>query len=241
MDGRVPSDSDRLPWLEPYRDASARTASRRQSRPMGGPAWGWLAVVAAGLLGAAGYWLGRSEAPRSSVTAAIPSSPEPAPLPYRTLDDRLTDNSVTPEQAEPEARPERAADRPAARPKRRIIRAVPRDTHLAETRRLQEETAPPRPPSPPVPRAVVPLSRQPVGKPGQVLYLGSFVSANHADGAYLRLVARYPYLGTLPRVITPNPQPGRTTYQLRIGAGSKRNAKVLCKNLKAIGHGCAVV
>lgn len=244
MDGPTPADSDRLPWLEPYREAPARPARpKSRPKPARSSAWPLLALLGAAALGSGGYWIGRSDAPVSVVTAPLPPTPVPAPLPYRTLDERLTDDGED-VSAEPPPAVEEPPRIAKARPKPRAVRAEPRLTRLAETRRRQQSAPPPpRPVRPPPRRLAAPLTNQPVGKPGQVLYLGSFITPWHADGAYLRLVARYPYLGTLPRAIAPNPRgSGRpTVYQLKIGAGSKRNARRLCKNLISIGRGCRVV
>ena len=63
------------------------------------------------------------------------------------------------------------------------------------------------------------------------------------DAAWWRLVRAYPYLGTLPRVVTyVGPTPGRVRiYQLKLAAGSRREARILCRNLHRVGRGCAVL
>jgi len=237
--GRPVSDGDRLPWLEPYREPRTKPSKGGTKRGRG-PGLVILGLAGAGLLALGGYWLGRSDAPRSIVTAPLPpSTTVPPRIAYRTLDDRLTDS------AEAEQKPEaKVLPRKTSRPRSRIVRATPNDAQLAAVRQSQE-AAPARPATPPpAPRVVIVPTAPPTaaGRPGQAVYLGNFGSPALADAAYDRIVARYPYLGTLPRAISPNPlSGGRRTYQLRIGAGSRRNAKALCKNLVSIGRGCTVV
>lgn len=279
-------DSDKLPWLEPYRERIARAApaakpvAGRTAQPKrSGAGTALLGVVGALALGAGGYWFGRETAPREVITpqttviAPLPPSPIPVqrdgPLPYRSLDEQPADPVTT---ADPMAtaapvEPPQAAERTETR-----TRAAPRAAPVARTMR---ETPPPPPPAPPPPRPLalqptpiatnvatpvaapisvaVPPSAPPavvhrnavpsVGTSGEVIELGAFISRRTADAAYRRVVRRYPYLGTRPKTVTAFPRSADwpKTYRLRLGTGSARNAKMLCRYVRSIGQRCAVV
>ena len=197
-------------------------------------------LLAAGLA-FGGYWFGRQAAPDSTVTAPLPPASDAGPrLAYRSLDDRLTEPPLPPPPPA-EAEQPAAQSKAPARPKRRLIRAQPKNSHLAAVRRSQEAAARPRALTPP--RPLIRTSSVPVGKSGEVVLLGTFASPGLADSARARLVTRYPYLGTLPKVIAPlaSGTGRRTVYQLKMGTGSRRNARTLCRYMLSIGRGCAVV
>ncbi len=250
MEGRAVSDSDRLPWLEPYREPRPVRAPRpaTTSASVRVPLW-LLTAMGAGALVLGGYWAGRqgpSSAPSSTVTAPLPPATQPgssapeSPLAYPPVD-VLADpplpppvsQLVSPRQVTP-ARPHIA--------KRRAAVSHRKAVHHQASRVVRH--APKVRPKPRRPRFLLNMSPPPVaGKPGQVIELGRFVTPRAADAKWSNAVWRYPYLGRLTKVVAATAQgPGRRpVYALRLGAGSRSHAKILCRNLRSIGYSCAVV
>ena len=267
-DGLDPlGDGERLPWLEPYREAKSppttikAPVSKNAAQPKSRSGLMLTGALAAGLLAAGGYWFGRESAPRDVIrpqTTVIAPLPPPAALaqpqgevpalPYRSIGDQPAGPVATQVEAPRQHRIQPRL-RHAAKPAVRIHRhAVP----------------PPPPPAPPQPRvvaeAVAPVAHVPVapvrttplriappppsvGKPGDVIELGVFISRGTAQRALRRIVHRYPYLGTRPKMILSQPPTAGwpQVYRLRLGTGSARNAKILCRYVHTIGKRCAVV
>ena len=268
-DGLDPlGDGDRLPWLEPYREAKtpppAKPAATKPGPPPRRARSGMLlgGVLAVGLLAAGSYWFGRETAPRDVIrpqttviaplppaaTSVQPQGEAPA-LPYRSLGDQPA-GPVT------KAQPEVAAPHRVRSHQRRHAQSVVRIHRHA--------VPPPPPPAPPQPRVVAeaaapvapvivapvrpaPIRVAPppisVGNSGDVIELGVFISRGTAQRALRRIVRRYPYLGTRPKMILSQPPAAGWphVYRLRLGTGSRRNAKILCRYVHTIGKRCSVV
>ena len=223
----------------------ARRAARRRARAgtaparrlARGPIYVLLALFLAASVGVMAFLAGRGTAPVAptaapSATAALPApSPAPAtPAPVATA-------------PAPEARAAEAPREVVPARKSAVRRAAQRRSAARGTvRRAAVARATPRPAVvvhrrinwPPPPSA---------GRPGRVIQLGAFATARQADASWRRLVAVYPYLGRLPKVVTPNrpPRGYPRFYRLRLGAHSAREARALCRNLHRIGRGCMVV
>ena len=269
-DGLDPlGDGERLPWLEPYRDAKppparplkppvSKNAAPQRSRSgmlLGG-------ALAAGLLATGSYWFGRESAPRDVIrpqttvitplpppTATVQPPGEAPALPYRSFGDQPAGPVATaqPEVTAPRRIPSR--HRRHAQPAVRIHRhAVPPPPPAAppQPRVVAEAAAPVAPmtvaPVRPAPVRVAPAPPS-VGKPGDVIELGVFISRGTAQRALHRMVRRYPYLGTRPKMILSQPPIAGwpQVYRLRLGTGSPRNAKILCRYVHTIGKRCSVV
>jgi hypothetical protein len=248
-------DTDRLPWLEPYREKvqervrTAPTAAPREAKtsPGGGyvrvPTW-LLLLLGAAALGIAGYFIGRSANPQSgqSITTELP---QPT-LPYHSLDELANEQDPPPPPAIEEV--EQAAV-PVAAPKAPVVReAAPKRTvtRPKATARKPATQAPVAKPEPaPVrrPRFVMRYAPPPsAGRPGQVIEIGRYTDPRIADAMWRRAVWRYPYLGRLSKVVTPTPAANRRqVFALRLGTGSRSHARTLCRNLVSIGYPCAVV
>ena len=244
-----PADEDRLPWLEPYREAMAH--DRRIGRRAHG---GLVAVVAAMFLIplaiAFGFWLGQrgNIPPRSSPSATVvlpppkPVVPKLAEAPAATPAD-VSANVSEPQLAQAEAPPARvAAPKPAASKSvsrkrasaRRKIRSAGTATpKLDAVRSAQERQALSRPwPKMPSP-----------GPAGQVIQLGAFRTPTGASNAYATRIARYPLLARMPRVIVPvvTKPDGRVLYVLRLGTTSRQQSRTVCRNLRRSGDHCLVI
>lgn len=236
-------DPERLPWLDTPRAAATAPSAASPRRVSRGPIYVLLALFLAASVGVISFLAGRGTAPlapvagRSATTQLPAPAPTPAPAPSTTAELPI---AVVPA---PEVRSSDApakvltTPRPAARRASQARPAARRPVRRASVNRAR-----PRPAVvvhrrinwPPPPSA---------GKPGRVIQLGAYATARQADASWRRLVAVYPYLGELPKVVTPNrPLRGQPLfYRLRLGAHSAREARALCRNLHRIGRGCMVV
>ena len=77
---------------------------------------------------------------------------------------------------------------------------------------------------------------------GRVIQLGAYHSAGQAYNAWVGTVRDYPYLGTLPRRITPvRIGPNRTLYyRLQVATPSRRHAEPVCRVVRATRRACIV-
>jgi len=250
MKASRPADDDRLPWLEPYREAgkAGRPAPRRS------PGTG-LALGAGGALllavGVGGYWLGQRDdvaEPSPSATIALPA-PQPRPQPVQVAEApppaAVETPAATAEPAATTAKPtvKKAARRKAVRHRstaRRKIRNAGVETERLNAIRASQEKQQARPASPV--RPAWPKMPSP-GPAGQVIQLGAFTTPTRAGHAYQERVARYPVLARMPRVIVPvATRPGnRVLYVLRLGTTSRQQSKTVCRNLRRSGDHCLVI
>ncbi|WP_118856327.1 SPOR domain-containing protein [Sphingomonas mesophila] len=245
------ASGERLPWLEPYREPSAKLAAaraappREKTRGRWWPVAGLLALIA---VGGGGYWLGQREdgpAPRTAevvrpapvVAPVKPVAEEAAPVPAPVV----AEPTPTAEPQAVEAKPVAAAPKPKVAPK------PPRKPKVrsADTRRSSYErvVAKQRAATPPKPRAPVqawPKMPSP-GPAGQVIQLGAFSNRSRAEAAYRQRVARYPLLSRMPTVIVPIRPRGQLLYVLRLGTQSRQQSHIVCRNLRRSGDHCLVI
>lgn len=236
MRGVRPADDDRLPWLEPYRDA------KKTGRPLPRRGFGRTLAYGAGIgllltVGGGGYWLGQRD--ELTVPAPAPPSttiplPAPKPAPVQMAEALPAGPKPAAEQtpaptkaAKPVATKTKSAARKRTRPKK--IRSAG-----VEQRRAAQ---PRRPVSRPWPKMPSP------GPAGQVIQLGAFSSLSRASAAYRTRVARYPLLARMPRVIIPvaTKPTGQVLYVLRLGTTSRQQSKTVCRNLRRSGDHCLVI
>jgi|GEM_PF-3834357 len=232
------ADSERLPWLDPPRPASSPAPAARAARNGRTPLLAVLALFLIAGVAVISYLAGRGSvgAPVAATpeylpdprqpTVALPAAVEPPPPPPAPP---VEAQVPPPPMREPVVqRPLRVSERTPARvtvERRAAPAAKPRPSRraLAARRALLQ------------PRRVVHASR--------VVQLGAYRKRGHADAAYRRLVRVYPYLATLPKVISATrPPPGYArSYRLQLKTHSPDHARVLCQNLLSIGRGCAVL
>ena len=242
------SDEERLPWLEPHRDTMAQK-QRVARRSHGG-----LVAVAAGLgvlfAAGGGYWLGqRDPGPEAPVTevALAPVSQAPVARPAPVVPPPIAE-VIPPVEAEAAPVVKKAA---ASKPKKPVRRAVRqrkiRSANVESTRQKQVRAAQVRTAqrraraARQVPRAW-PKMPSP-GPAGQVIQLGAFRNPVRANRAYRIRLARYPMLGSMPRVVVPvatKPR-GQILYVLRLGTRSRQQSRIVCRNLRASGDHCLVI
>ena len=206
--------------------------------------------------------------PQTTVIAPLPPSAVPvqpegevSALPYRSLGDQPVGQATSGQLAAPAPRRAERHARISSTPEVTVHRhAVPPPPPPAppQPRVLAEAPAPA--PAPivapaavaPAPVRIVPARATPVrvaapplavGKTGESIELGIFISRGTARAALHRIVRRYPYLGTRPKMILSQPPTAGwpQVYRLRLGTGSARNAKILCRYVHTIGKRCSVV
>jgi len=75
---------------------------------------------------------------------------------------------------------------------------------------------------------------------GSLVQLGAFPSEAAANAAWSKLSGRITYLAPLGKSVQVADVNGRTTYRLRVNAGSASQATELCGKLKVAGEACFV-
>lgn len=253
------SDNDRLPWLDAPRTAPRPAPAARRART---PLLALLGLFLAGGIAVMAFLAGRSTIPQSPppplveqrlpppaaaerpvaaprpaapiaaapLPAPVAAPPTPAPQPRAASRVESVEPRVTPAKARRKATSRRSAKSSAKRPP--IVAERP-------AARLR-----PVPPAYIAPRRRTPWPARPfAGPPGRVIQIGAYITPAQADAGWWQVARAYPYLTTLPRIVTPvGPTPGRArTYQVRLAAGSGREARALCRHLHRIGRGCVVV
>lgn len=253
-------DSDKLPWLEPYREPATprprlrevktaptlRPLPKKRRRAIGSSAGALLGLIAAAALALGGYYYGRQSTSgptgEAIVTPLPPVGAERPVLTYPEIED--SGPAVVADVPETQVEPAPVVRKP--------VTAKPRPARQARATPPAPPKATPPPPKPrvavvaptvPAPRpraAFVPV--KPLGKPGRNLLLGYYASPRYADLARARVVQRYPYLSGLPVQVAPIPlgQGRGSMYALRLVARNGNDARALCKNLLRIGYGCTV-
>ncbi|MEO5578318.1 MAG: hypothetical protein ABIR25_04615, partial [Sphingomicrobium sp.] len=233
------SDEERLPWLEPYREARAANPAPVPPKKRGAVMLvGGIAALAAALT--AGYYIGqrdsRPAAPAAEIALAPVSQAPVAPPPIAEV--------ALPVKAEAAPIAKKVA---ASEPKKSVRRAVRQrkirsagieSARLKAVRAAQETRSSPRPTA----ARAWPKMPSP-GPAGQVIQLGAFKNPARAIAAYRLRLARYPMLGSMPRVVVPvvtKPR-GKILYVLRLGTTSRQQSGIVCRNLRASGDHCLVI
>ncbi len=246
MKASRPADEDRLPWLEPYREAM------KPGKPL--PRRGYGKPIAIGVgaalligVGTGGYWLGqRGEAPappRSSETIALPA-PQPQAQPVKIAEAPPAQPAPALQEAVPAptkvTKPARKKSAVRRKPRPKKIRTAGVETDKINAIRTAQEGQPPPRPAPPAP--AWPRMPSP-GPAGQVIQLGAFTTPTRASNAYYVRIARYKSLASMPRVIVPvvTKPGGRVLYVLRLGTTSRQQSKTICRNLRRSGDHCLVI
>ena len=239
-------DSNRLPWLEPYR-APPRTKSNRRAGAAAAIGAAGLAGVVTLLMRDAQLFPPADEAmPQASVVLPAPADMQPQivlpPL------ERYEQAAATPD-AKSAAKPRRvkvvARRRIKAVPTSNAYRRVVKDQggKSPATEPVASEAAiaiaelPAPVPTQPVRPAVNPKAQIVRGKTVQ---LGVYTTSRQAELAWQSAVRDYTYLVTMPKSIEAISIRSKRFYRLQLGTPSKQYAKQLCSNLKTIGRACTV-
>jgi hypothetical protein len=213
---------EQLPWLEAVDDEDGPTGlpARRMLGAL------LVVLLAAGLVGATFFWLGRQNAlPEGAAPELIKAAPGPykvrpsnpggldvageSETAYRTSAGQDTDGqlnlSATPEAPVARPRPEpKAEPSPAAEEKKPEVKAEP--------------------------------APAPTGGKGSVIQLGAFANRAQAERAWSALSARFPDVAAMNKMVIPF----SGGIRLRAGAASSQAAKEVCQKLKVAGENCFV-
>lgn len=261
--GTPPVDEERLPWLEPYREVT--TKKRKGARRSHGGLLAGAGAFAVLIAAAGGFWFSQSgdKAPQPTPTRMAEAPPNPAPVAPSppAAPAPVTPAPVAPApavEAPSEGKtttfaapaPKRVAAtsaKTARKPVRRAVRqpkirnAGIESARIREVREAQERMPATRPEAP---ANVRPWPKMPSpGPAGQVIQLGAFSTPARAYAAYRTRLARYPMLGSMPRVVVPvvtKPR-GRVLYVLRLGTTSRQQSSIVCRNLRTSGDHCIVI
>jgi hypothetical protein len=218
-DQRLDQD-DQLPWLQGVEDEQEpRGVSGRRM-------FGFLVVVliAAALVGATFFWLGRMNTAGEGPPELIPAPPGP----YKV---KPTDPGGLDVSGESRTAFETSA-------------GEDRDSHLNLDAMPEESVAKPKeeprplPPdetSEPLPPAGTPRP-VPGGASGSVVQLGAFQNQTQAERAWSALAERFPSIAAMNKLIVPF----SGGIRLRASAASPADAKAACQTLRAAGENCFV-
>jgi hypothetical protein len=214
-DQRSAYDDGQLPWLQAVED---------EDEPRGLSARKMLAallvvLLAAGLVAATFFWLGR----RDTAVSGPPELIKAEPGPYKIKPPNPGGLDIAGES-------ETAFETSAGEDK---------DAQLDLSKVPEAPVAKPKP----EPKAVEPAAAKPPapepkpsGAPGTVVQLGAFANQAQAERAWTALSARFPSVAAMTKLIVPFP--GGT--RLRASAASPAEAKQACQALKAAGENCFV-
>jgi hypothetical protein len=250
------SDEERLPWLHaPRRPKSAPRKGKAMPRRTETPIFVLLSLFMLAGIGVIAFLAGRGSVP----IRPVQTRPEPAlPQARVNLPPAVAPNVAPVPAPAPVAEsvpsPAPAKVRSASLSSHKSAKtrsALPRKTSAAristrarsaaakiasDARRRAAVRARYAPP-------YVYVEQPSPAKPGRIIQLGVYYDPRHADAAWRRVVIAYPYLGKLPKAVVPARgmanQP--VYYRLQLGTRSRRDARILCRNLLSIGRGCRVV
>jgi hypothetical protein len=209
-DQRLHQD-DQLPWLQAVEDEDEpRGVSARRMV-------GFLAfvLIAAALVGATFFWLGRMNSAGEGPPELIPAPPGP----YKV---RPTDPGGLDVSGESRTAFETSAGED--RDSRLNLDATPE----APVTRPTAEPAPLPPEASPRPA--------PSGATGAVIQLGAFQNQAQAERAWSALAARFPSIAAMNKLVVPF----SGGIRLRASAATPADAKAACQTLRAAGENCFV-
>jgi SPOR domain len=214
---------EQLPWLEAVDD---------EDGPKGLPARRMLAallvvLLAAALVSATFFWLGRQNAVDTSVAPELIRA-EPGPYKVRPVDPGGLDVA-----GESETAFETSAGQDT-------------DAQLDLSKAPEEPVAVPKPAPKPEPKAAEPAKpaktaepeaeAAPTGGKGSVVQLGAFANKAQAERAWSALSARFPAVAAMNKMVIPF----SGGIRLRAAAASPADAKAACQTLKVAGENCFV-
>jgi len=214
---------EQLPWLQAVEDEDEpRGLSARKMLAA-------LAVVllAALLVAATFFWLGRRDASVGGAPEVIHAPPGP----YKVKPPNPGGLDISSE-SETAFETSAGEDRNAQLDTSKLPQA-------AEAKPAREEsTAAPAaaPPKPAPAPADAPAPAKATGGTGSVIQLGAFANRAQAERAWTALSARFPAIAAMNKMIVPFPG----GIRLRAAASSAANAKQACDALKAGGENCFV-
>ena len=214
---------EQLPWLQAVEDEDEpRGLSARKMLAA-------LAVVllAALLVAATFFWLGR----RDAAVGGAPEVIHAPPGPYKVKPPNPGGLDISSESQT--AFETSAGEDPNAQLDTSKLAPAAAARQAQEQASATPAAAPPK--AAPAP-AEAPAPAKSTGGPGSVIQLGAFANRAQAERAWTALSARFPTIAAMNKMIVPFPG----GIRLRAGAASPANAKQACDALKAGGENCFV-
>ena len=211
---------EQLPWLQAVED---------EDEPRGLSARKMLAalfvvLLAAALVGATFFWLGRRDAEVNGPPELIKAEPGP----YKVKPPNPGGLDVAGES-------QTAFETSAGEDKdaRLDLDALPEES-VAKAKEPPEAAPKHIPPN----ETKVPAQPEPkpTGAPGSVIQIGAFANQAQAERAWSALSARFPSIAAMNKMIVPF----SGGIRLRAGAASPAEAKQACQMLRAAGENCFV-
>jgi len=219
-DQRSAYDDGQLPWLQAVEDEDEpRGVSARKM-------FAALLVVllAAGLVAATFFWLGR----RDTSVAGPPELIKAEPGPYKVKPPTAGGLDIAGES-------ETAFETSAGEDKdAQLDLNAMSEAPVAKPPKPEPKAAEPAVATPPAPTPAP--APEPTGAAGSVIQLGAFANQAQAERAWTALSARFPSVSAMTKMIVPFPG----GIRLRAGATSPADAKQACQTLKAAGENCFV-
>ena len=215
-----------LPWLQSVDDEEEPrgVSARKMLAALG------IVLLAALLVGATFFWIGRRDAQENAPPELIKADPAPykvkpanpggldiageSETAFETSAGQDTDSQLDlskvhqEDQAAPPATPAKQSAAPQAKP-------------ADATPQPQAQTAP---------------APKPTGGTGSVVQLGAFQNNAQAERAWTALSSRFSSVAALNKMIVPF----SGGIRLRAGAASPADARQICQTLKAAGENCFV-
>jgi len=214
---------EQLPWLQAVEDEDEpRGLSARKMLAA-------LAVVllAALLVAATFFWLGR----RDAAVGGAPEVIHAPPGPYKVKPPNPGGLDISSESQT--AFETSAGEDPNAQLDTSKLAPAAAARQAQEQASATPAAAPPK--AAPAP-AEAPAPAKSTGGPGSVIQLGAFANRAQAERAWTALSARFPAIAAMNKMIVPFPG----GIRLRAAASSAANAKQACDALKAGGENCFV-
>jgi hypothetical protein len=216
-------DDGQLPWLQAVED---------EDEPRGVSARKMLAalavvVLAALLVAATFFWLGR----RNGEVNGPPELIQAPPGPYKVKPPNPGGLDIKGESEtafETSAGEDKDAQLDLSKIPEEAVAKPPKAPEAPKPGFSVDTKAPPKPEPTPAP--------QPSGPPGSVIQLGAFANQAQAERAWTALSARFPNVAAMSKLIVPFPG----GIRLRAAATSPAEAKQVCQSLKAAGENCFV-
>jgi hypothetical protein len=218
-------DEQGLPWLEAVDDEDGpRGVSARKMLVAF-----LLVALAAAIIAATFFWIGRRDAPVTGAPELIRA--EPGPYKVRPDDPGGLDvagESQTAFETSAGEDPDSALD----------MNKLPQGVDAPPPEPVAGAAPTPAKKPEPAPRPATPDAAAPAS--GPTIQLGAYASSIKADTAWSMLSARFPELGSLGKSVVSASVGGKTIYRLR-AAGSADQSRAACAALKAAGESCLVV
>jgi len=217
-DNRSAYDDGQLPWLQAVEDEDEPrgVSARKMLAALG------IVLLAALLVAASFFWLGR----RNAVVNGPPELIKAEPGPYKVKPPNPGGLDI---KGESETAFETSAGQDtdaqldlSKMPEAPVAKPPKEQPHVAPE---PEAKASPKPE--PVPPTVA---------HGSVIQLGAFANQAQAERAWTALSSRFPSIGSMGKLIVPFPG----GIRLRATAASPAEAKQACQTLKAAGENCFV-